>query len=274
MSEVILRLKQDPVVTLEAEVITPDKFAEMSHEQICESIVYHGKRQLRLDEFFEVEGEKSEHIVLHGDMHRVRHLGRAMTMGSLTAHGDVGMHLGAHMKGGEICIRGNAGDWVGAEMSGGKIHVRGEVGQQVGAAYRGSLAGMKGGIIIVDGSAGIEVGMRMKRGTIFIRGSVKDFAGLQMIGGTIILGEGAEIRTGAWMQRGTIISLKPIDLMPTFGESGVMNPTFISVYSNLLKPHGCELPNDQNLGGYRRFAGDRSVPGKGEILIWQEHALN
>ena len=58
MSEVILRLKQDPVVTLEAEVITPDKFAEMSHEQICESIVYHGKRQLRLDEFFEVEGKK------------------------------------------------------------------------------------------------------------------------------------------------------------------------------------------------------------------------
>ena len=65
----------------------------------------------------------------------------------------------------------------------------------------------------------------MKRGTIFIRGSVKDFAGLQMIGGTIIAWEGAEIRTGAWMQRGTIILLKPIDLMPTFGESGVMNPT-------------------------------------------------
>jgi formylmethanofuran dehydrogenase subunit C len=274
MSAVTLRLKQDPVVALEAEVITPDRFAEMSHEEICSSIVYHGKRQLRLDEFFDVEGERSDDLILHGDLNRVRHLGRAMTRGSLTVHGDVGMHLGAHMKAGQIEVFGNASDWVGAEMSGGKIHVHGQAGQQVGAAYRGSLAGMKGGLIIIDGSAGIEVGMRMRRGTIVIGGPAKDFVGLQMKGGTIVLRDGAEIRAGAWMQRGTIISLKPLNMMPTFAKSGFQNPTFISVYSSLLKPHGCELPNDASVGGYLRYAGDRAVPGKGEILVWQEHSTN
>ena len=37
-----------------------------------------------------------------------------------------------------------------------------------------------------------------------------------MKGGTIVLLSGAEIRTGAWMNRGTIISMKPLQMMPTF----------------------------------------------------------
>ena len=271
MDQITLRLKQAPTVTLEAEAITPDRFAEMTHEEICSSVVYHGKRQLRLDEFFEVEGERSEHLAIHGDLHRVRHVGRGMSRGTIAIHGDVGMHLGALMKSGAIEVFGNAGDWVGAEMAGGKIHVRGAAGQQVGAAYRGSLSGMKGGLIIIDGAAGIEVGMRMRRGTIVIGGPAKDFVGLQMKGGTIILQEGAEIRAGAWMQRGTIISLKSLVLMPTFARSGRLNPTFVSVYSNLLKQHGCELPNDSSIGTYQRYAGDRAVPGKGEIFVWCQH---
>lgn len=272
MTPITLRLKQEPTVTLEAEVITPDRMAEMSHQEICASVVYHGKRQRRLDDFFEIEGEHSEHVVLHGDLHRVRHVGRAMTRGSITVHGDVGMHLGALMKGGKIETFGNAGDWVGAEMTGGEILVHGAAGQQVGAAYRGSLAGMRGGLIVIDGPAGIEVGMRMRRGTIVIGGKVRDFAGLQMKGGTIVLGQGAEIRTGAWMHRGTIISLQPLQLMPTFAESGQFNPTFLSVYANYLRPYGIELPNDPGVGCYHRYAGDRAVPGKGEILVWQSHA--
>lgn len=272
MSQITLRLKLDPTVTLEAEVITPDLMTGMSHQEICASVVYHGKRQRRLDEFFEVEGERSEHLVLHGNLHRVRHIGRAMSHGSLTVHGDIGMHLGAHMKGGKIEVFGNAGDWVGAEMTGGEILVHGTAGQQVGAAYRGSLMGMRGGLIVIDGAAGIEVGMRMRRGTIVIGGRVRDFAGLQMKGGTIILLQGAEIRTGAWMHRGTIISLKPLKLMPTFSDSGRFNPTFVSVYAKHLQQWGIELPHREESGSYTRYAGDCAVPGKGEILVWQDQS--
>lgn len=269
MSTITLRLKRQPTVVLETEVISPDNFVGWSHEEIAASTVYHGKRQRRLDEFFDIDGQRSEEIAIHGDLHRVRMIGRGMSRGTVTVHGDVGMHLGAQMSGGRIEVFGNASDWVGAEMRDGLIQVHGSAGQQVGAAYRGNLVGMRGGMIVIDGSAGIEIGMRMRRGTIVVGGPVRDFAGLQMKGGTIILCEGAEIRTGAWMQRGTIISLKELQLMPTFSYSGTLNPTFINVYARQLQTLEIPLPYAAAAGSYRRYSGDKSVPGKGEILVWQ-----
>jgi formylmethanofuran dehydrogenase subunit C len=105
-----------------------------------------------------------------------------------------------------------------------------------------------------------------------VGGAVRDFAGLQMKGGTIVLCSGAEIRTGAWMQRGTIISLRPLQLLPTFAYSGTYNPTFIHVFARHLDTLGISLPYLSSEGSYQRYAGDRAVPGKGEILVWQSVA--
>lgn len=267
---ITLTLKQPPAVPLESEVLSPDALCELSNADIRALTIYHGKRQVPLEEFFDVDGERSDEVVIHGDLNKVRWIGRAMSRGSITVHGTVGMHLGAYMKGGRIEVQGDASDWIGAEMKNGFIHVHGNAGGQIGAAYRGSLAGMKNGLIIVDGSAGLEVGMRMRRGTIVLGGIARDFCGLQMKGGTIILQDGAEIRTGAWMNRGTIISLKPLQLMPTFVESNSFNPTFLNVYAKQLQQqHGIHLPFAATEGSYQRYAGDQSVPGKGEILLWQ-----
>lgn len=268
-----LTLKRQPTVPLEAEVLTPDLLCELPHAEICSSKVYHGKRQLRVDDFFDVEGEKSDHIKLDGDLSKVRWIGRGASRGSIEVVGHVGMHLGAHMTGGSIDVKGDASDWVGAEMKGGLIRVHGDAGGQIGAGYRGSLLGMRGGTIIVDGTAGLEVGLRMRRGTIVIGGLVRDFAGLQMKGGTIILLAGAEIRTGAWMNRGTIISLKTLQLMPTFSYGSNYNPTFINVYARHLASLGIALPCDSDSGSFARYTGDTSVPGKGEIFVWQPRAL-
>jgi len=174
------------------------------------------------------------------------------------------------MKGGTIEVSGNATDWVGAEMSAGLIRIRGNAGGQIGAAYRGSLAGMKGGTILIGGSAGLEVGMRMKRGIIAVAGLVRDFAGLQMKGGTIFLLGGAELRTGAWMFRGTIVTLTPIQLLPTFAYACTYHPTFLRVYAKHLRELGFSIPTEVQDGAFQRFSGDASVPGKGEIFILQE----
>lgn len=258
-----LTLEDPPAVPLEAEVLSPDVVAGLGHDAVRALPVFLGKRRLRMDDVFDVEGE-GEEIELRGDLRRVKWVGKGMTRGRIRITGSVGMHLGAYMKGGTIDVTGDAGDWVGGEMSGGTIRVRGNVGGQIGAAYRGSPSGMSGGTILIDGSAGIEVGMRMKRGLIAVRGGVKDFAGLQMKGGTLVLMGGAELRTGAWMQRGTIISLKPVRLMPTFADCCTYSPAFLRVYANHLRPLGFELPD----GNYRRYAGDAAVPGKGELLVW------
>jgi formylmethanofuran dehydrogenase subunit C len=269
MSKTILTLKERPHVPLEAELLTPDAIASLGHDELRALPVVLGKRQHRLDDFFEVEGPGSEEIEICGDAGRVKWLGRGMTRGRITIAGNAGMHLGAYMKGGTIEVSGDVSDWVGAEMTGGLISIRGSAGGQIGAAYRGSLAGMKGGTILVGGSAGIEIGMRMRRGIIAVRGPVKDFAGLQMKGGTIFLAGGAEIRTGAWMVRGTIVSLVPLRLLPTFSAACVYKPTFLRLYAKHLLALGFSLPSGSSDGAYRRYTGDTSVPGKGEILVWQ-----
>lgn len=264
-----LTLKRAPDVPLEAECLTPDLLVGKAPAEVAALPVYLGKRKLRVDDFFDLDGDAGDTIELHGDLRRVKWVGKGMTRGTIRVHGNVGMHLGAHMKGGRIEVTGNAGDWVGGEMTGGTIHIRGNAGGQVGSAYRGSLSGMNRGTILIEGSAGIEVGMRMKRGLIAVRGPVRDFAGLQMKGGTLVLMGGAEIRTGAWMSRGTIICLTPVRLLPTFAACCIYDPTFLRVYARHLSQLGFAIPSDPAAGTYERFMGDAAVPGKGELLVWR-----
>jgi len=264
-----LTLKRQPDVPLEAECLSPDVLAGKALDEVRSLPVFLGKRKLRLDEFFDVDGDAGEVLDLRGDLGRVKWVGKEMTRGAIRVRGNVGMHLGAHMRGGSIEVDGNAGDWVGAEMAGGTIRVRGNAGGQVGAAYRGSMSGMNRGTILVEGSAGIEVGMRMKRGLIAVRGPVRDFAGLQMKGGTLVLMGGAEIRTGAWMVRGTIVCLTPVRLLPTFARCCAYDPTFLHIYARHLAPLGFTIPTDPAAGTYERYMGDSAVPGKGELLFWR-----
>ena len=260
-----LTLTRQPTVPLEAEALCPDTLADCPADEIAQLTIYHGKRQLPLSDFFEIEGEKSDEVEIHGDLKKVRWIGRGMSRGHLKIQGDVGMHLGAYMRGGSIEVKGNAGDWIGAEMKKGTIRIDGNAGGQIGAAYRGSRRGMRGGLIHVTGSAGLEVGMRMRRGIIVIGGSARDFTGLQMKGGTIVLGDGAEIRTGAWMNRGTIISLKTLEVMPTFGlATRHFTPPFMPLLAKALAPEGITLPENKSFDLYN---GDLAVPGRGELLV-------
>ncbi len=269
LTRTVLTPKRQPHVPLEAETLCPDVIVGLGESEVRALPVVLGKRQMRLDDFFEVEGPGSDDIEIRGDVGRVKWIGRGMTRGRIAITGGVGMHLGAYMKGGTIEVGGSVSDWVGAEMRGGLIRIGGDAGGQIGAAYRGSLSGMNGGTILVGGSAGIEVGMRMRRGIIAVKGKVRDFAGLQMKGGTIVLMGGAEIRTGAWMVRGTIVSLAPLRLLPTFAYACEYNPSFLRLYANYLRPFGFSLPVDAAEGSYQRYTGDTSVPGKGEILMWR-----
>ena len=269
---ITLTLKEQPSVPLEAESFSPDIIAGLPPEAVAALPVYLGKRQVHVDDFFKVEGAPGEDLEIRGDAAKVKWIGRGMSRGRILIQGNAGMHLGSGMKGGTIEVSGNASDWVGAEMSNGLIRIRGNAGGQVGAAYRGSMKGMKGGIILIDDGAGLEVSMRMRRGIIAIRGPVRDFAGLQMKGGTLFLLGGAEIRTGAWMIRGTIVSLVPLQLLPTFSFAANYSPTFLRLYARRLQALGITIPFDMHSGSYQRYSGDAAVPGKGEILVWQSHA--
>ncbi len=265
---ITLTLEKQPEVPIEAEALSPDVVAGLRNDEIRALPMFLGKRQCRVGDFFAVEGAASDELEIHGDVGRVKWIGRGMTRGSIKIVGCVGMHLGGYMRGGKIDVTGDAGDWVGGAMAGGRIRIGGSAGGQIGAAYRGSLTGMTGGTILIEGTAGLEVGMRMKRGTIVVKGAVRDFAGLEMKGGTLILG-GADLRTGAWMKRGTIVSLTPIPILPTFAYACSYNPTFLRLFAKQLAPQGFEVPCDESDGAYRLYSGDAAVSHKGEILVWE-----
>ena len=269
---VVATLKHELATPLEVEALSPDVIVGLTHAEILALPVFLGNRQLRLGDFFEVKGEKSASLELHGDLAQVKWIGRGMTLGSIAVHGNAGMHLGASMSGGTITVDGNAADWLGAEMSGGLIRVYGRAGGQVGAAYRGSTVGMRGGEILIDGDAGIEIGMRMLRGLISVGGRAGDFVGMQMKGGTIFLLGRAGIRAGAWMARGTIIAYEPLKLLPTFLYACTYEPTFLRVYTAHLERRGVQAPGHGWGGLHRRFTGDTCWLGKGEILICEPAA--
>jgi formylmethanofuran dehydrogenase subunit C len=270
MAPVSFSLKEGLNLPLEIDGLSPDIISKLSRDEIGKLPVFQGRHQYQLSDFFKVDGERSLSLQLYGDLAQVKWIGKGMTCGSIVIHGNAGMHLGSAMKGGSIVVRGNTGDWLGAEMFGGLIRVHGNAGGQVGAAYRGSRKGMKNGVILIDGMAGIEVGMRMRRGLICIMGKVGDFAGLQMMGGTLFLCGKVGIRTGAWMSRGTIAAFKPIGLLPTFQYACAYEPVFLRLLLKQLRELGAPLNEPDWERPVRRYIGDASGLGKGEILICSE----
>ncbi len=71
----------EPTVPLEAEALSPDVMPTLSHDAVRALPVLLGKRQCRLDDFFEVEGEASDELEIRGDVGKVKWIGRGMTPG-------------------------------------------------------------------------------------------------------------------------------------------------------------------------------------------------
>jgi formylmethanofuran dehydrogenase subunit C len=265
-----LTLKLQPEAPLEAEAITPDNFLGKPAAVIAGLQVMHGNEPALLGDFFHVDGDGTEEIVLFGDLSRVKSVGAGMTKGTVIIQGDAGMHLGAGMRGGEIKGYGNAGDWAGAEMAGGKIYVRGNAGHGLGGAYRGSRRGMNRGMIIVEGNAGNEVGALMRRGLIVVAGNAGDFAGAFMIAGSIIVFGKLGLRAGAGLLRGSIVSFQPAELLPTYRYDCSYRPEFLKLIFQELRREGLRMPDDCATGVYKRYSGDINRSGKGEILIYDQ----
>ena len=268
----VLRLKVDDTLPIEAESLRPDHLVAMKSDEVRALPVYHGNRARTVGDCFACEGDAADGVlILEGDCGRVKHIGQNMAFGAITVRGAAGMHLGAEMTGGTIEVEGRAGDWVGAEMRGGTIRIRGDAGHLVGGCYRGGTAGMKGGAIIVEGDAGNEVGCNMRRGLIAIVGSVGDFAGFNMIAGSIFVGGHFGVRCGAGMRRGTVVALDGTDgrpdLLPTFRFDCHFHPQFMGIYVRQLRRWGFPVEAGAATASYARYSGDLVGLGKGEILI-------
>jgi formylmethanofuran dehydrogenase subunit C len=260
-------LREQPVMPLEAEVLSPDRLAGASREEIEALPVRHGNERTPLGEFFAVSGSGDDDVRLEGDLRRVKFIGAGMSTGRLTVTGDVGMHAGADMRGGELRVEGDADDWAGAGMRGGRLVVRGSAGRQLGGVHPGERAGMRGGEIVVHGDAGAQAGAGLRRGLIAVAGRAGDAAGLRMLAGTIVALGGLDARAGAGMRRGTIVTMAPADPLATFVFSCTYRPPFLGLYLRRLRALGLAVSDEQLKGRYQRWCGDGLELRRGEILI-------
>jgi formylmethanofuran dehydrogenase subunit C len=268
LDEITLRLREPTTIPIEADSICPDHFVGRSRAEIEALPAFYGRRKVTLGDLFIVEGENSDSIIVEGDLRHVKKIGQRMTRGRITVRGDVGLHLGAYTSGGEITVEGNAGDWAGAHMQGGRLWIKGNAGHLLGAAYRGEKRGVNRGVIVVEGDAGRETGAQMRRGLIVVLGDVGEFAGARMIAGSIFVFGRLGARAGAGMKRGTIVAFGDhAELLPTFRYECRFQPVFLRHYLLRLREWKIPIRDEYLEGSYRRYHGDITTLGKGEILI-------
>lgn len=202
---------------------------------------------------------------------RLDGLGAGMRTGRLIVEGDAGDRLGAGMRGGEIRVAGSAGDWAGAEMAGGVLRVEGDAGYRAGGAMAGAPRGMTGGVLLIGGSAGEEVGAAMRRGLVALGGSAGARAGFHAIAGTVLVLGGVGDAPALATKRGSLVVFGRADPLPSFRYACDYEPVLMRVLlRHLSGALGFPIPARFLRGHFRRFVGDFTQLGKGEILLWQE----
>ncbi|HYV19288.1 MAG TPA: formylmethanofuran dehydrogenase subunit C [Verrucomicrobiae bacterium] len=279
-----------PGMEAEAPDLLPERLAGMSRRAIEELPIRIGRRTERVGDFFDVAGaldgaggaaiirtsaagvlaasDADGEVVLSGDLTPFARLGAGMTAGRMRIAGPAGPCAGAGMRGGRLEIHADAGGRAGEGMTGGVLAVLGSAGDDLGGPAPTATRGVDRGVILVAGSAGARAGRRMRRGVIAIGGDAGPLLGTEMLAGTVVVLGRAGEGVGTWMRRGTIVLGQGIaPAAPAFAASGSGRFSFWSLYDGALRAAGVPLPEAWRAGRFRRFVGDRSGAGLGEILV-------
>jgi formylmethanofuran dehydrogenase subunit C len=258
METVTITMKNPSALYLEADNISPDKFAGKTASQIAELHVYEGNTTSTLGKYFEVAGNAGAtaadtRIVVKGDVKKVKYLGMKMSAGELVVEGSTDLYAGAWMSGGKMLVKGNVEAFAATCMTGGELIIEGNAGNYLGSAYRGDWRGVSGGKILVKGNAGSDVGQYMLGGEIVINGNADVHVMTHAEGGKVTIKGNAKSKLGGQLVDGTII---------VFGTIDVMMPGFKFV-------DNVELEVDGTKAKFAHFIGDtgeRHKKRKGQLI--------
>jgi formylmethanofuran dehydrogenase subunit C len=265
VSALVFELKAKPDQRLDLSKLIPSRLKDLKPKEIEALSIGTTRVQLTVGDAFKVKGQDASALRFVGTDGRCDKIGAGMSEGAILVDGDAGAYLGAGMKGGKIEVKGSAGVLAGASMAGGSIEISGDAGERAAGIHVGETMGMKRGRLTIGGNAGPMLGERMRRGLVIVGGDAGDYAGGRMIAGTILFKRGVGRHAGYGLRRGSLIFLEePKDILPTFGDCGVMEFDYLRLLEHWLREAGRKIV----LGGRaRRLMGDMSVLGKGEMLI-------
>jgi formylmethanofuran dehydrogenase subunit C len=228
-----------------------------------------GSGSLPLGDIFSVGGSPDGSMTIAGDLRLAERLGAGLTEGTVRVDGDVGDRAGAGMAGGRLELDGDAGDSAGEGMAGGTIIVSGNAGNRTGAAAPGRKRGMTGGELVVLGNVGDETGAQMRRGMVAVGGSTGRCTLLSTIAGTVVACGAIGPDAALWNKRGSLIALGTVEPSPTYRYACLIRPVYLRLLLGRLRDvHGFPVVAAHFDGRFRRYSGDFSESGRGEILAW------
>ncbi|MBN2700467.1 MAG: formylmethanofuran dehydrogenase subunit C [Methylothermaceae bacterium] len=231
--------------------------------------VWSGKKTLRMDELFRIEGEDTSRWVIRNAHAKLDCIGKDGKDLDITVEGDAGAYLGMGLRSGRIRVTGNADLFAGCEMRGGLIQIDGNAGDFLGAALPGNKRGMRGGIVLVKGSAGDRLGDEMRRGIILVEGDAGDYCASRMIAGTVAVMGSTGRYLGYGLKRGTVLLWQqPAEMLPTFGDCGTHTLAYLPLwFASLSDLDSRFAASEVVFKRVRRYGGDLASVGRGEILI-------
>ena len=286
-----LTLKTPLTLPIDVDGVLPENVTHANATKIGDLLVWCGKQQLPLRDFFDISGSAAEDSTIQwrgcsgsNSLARVNRIGQDMTAGKMLIRGDTGLRTGWRMQGGHIEVHGSVDDYLGAEMTGGSIVVSGDAGNHAGSRFNGEKIGMNRGQIFIQGSAGNGLGQGMRRGTIVVGKQAGKLAGWNMLAGTIICLQGCGPHPGAGMKRGTIIAaaapqassiIKQNDwLLPSFNSGAINTVPIFQPIKNWLaadKLANLAIFSAEQLGlldlTFQVFHGDQLNEGRGEVFL-------
>jgi formylmethanofuran dehydrogenase subunit C len=265
VSALTLELRTEPNQRLDLSPLTPAALAGMKPKDIQAIAIGTAREAVTVGDLFKLKGADASKLRFVATDARCDCIGQALGEGEITVDGDAGAYLGSKMRAGKITVSGSAGVLAGASMRGGMIDIAKDAGERAGGVAVGEAHGLRGGRIAIGGKAGALLGERMRRGLIIVRGGAGDYAGARMIAGTILLKGRVGRFAGYGLRRGSLIlDREPKDLLPTFGDCGILDFTWLRLLDRQLR-----TTDGRFRVGYRarRLIGDMAVLGKGEMLI-------
>ena len=268
MSALTLTLKNSPEQRIDMSALACHLLKSLSVIDIAALTLQCGKRKLRVDELFTIEGSDSQQLIIKNSHEKLDFIGKDLDGGSISVEGDAGAYLAMGMKAGDIKVSGHAGLYAGCEMKKGYLEISGNVGDFLGAALPGNKMGMKGGTILVKGNVGQRAGDHMRRGNILIEGNAGDYCGSRMTAGTIaVMGQTGRY-LGYAMRRGTLLLWNQPQLSASFNDCGAHTLAFLPIlFASFRELNSSFADVAQSFNRVQRYAGDMSEMGRGEVLV-------
>lgn len=268
MNALTLTLKCSPDQRVDMSPLTCHLLKDLALADIAALTLQSGKRKLRVDELFSIDGSDTQNIIIKNSVAKLDFIGKELDGGSISVTGDAGAYLGMGMKAGEIKVSGNAGLYAACEMKNGYLEISGNAGDFLGAALPGNKMGMKGGTVLVKGCVGERAGDHMRRGNILIEGNAGDYCGSRMTAGTIaVMGQTGRF-LGYAMRRGTLLLWNQPQLSASFNDCGTHTLAFLPILFASFKMLNSRFADESTaFNRVQRYAGDMSEIGRGEVLV-------